>query len=294
MYQGPEVSTQVTTAEEFLVGKQAKEQKPEEKKAFTPVFQESYSNPQNEVFTKIHEDPLFLMRREESRQRREIEENPYKIKMLLKQIENDLNTKDRKKNKKEKKEKKSKKDKKEKKNKKSKKNSRRSSSRSSSSDSDRNSKLRIITPSLSALRLDSPDMYGLIDKNAKSTDKKDKSRNLGPDESLLRERKKLLESHDSLYKKSRETKSYKSLTEEEREQMRLQMENKAKKMDFQKLQSMEDIKRKNYHSDSNNRSSHSSAKPNFIKSIEKDVYTSGKMDLEENVKRNKANINKRY
>lgn len=76
MYQGPECTSDITTAEEYLLGKPIKEVKPEDKKHFTPVFQESYSNPQNEVFTKIHEDPLFSIKKEEFNKRKEIEDNP--------------------------------------------------------------------------------------------------------------------------------------------------------------------------------------------------------------------------
>src|SRR5690606_33493635 len=47
IYQAPESTSNITTAEEFLLGKSLKEEKPEEKRHFTPVFQESYSNPQN-------------------------------------------------------------------------------------------------------------------------------------------------------------------------------------------------------------------------------------------------------
>jgi hypothetical protein len=107
IYQAPETTSNITTAEEFLLGKPLKDEKPEEKRHFTPVFQESYSNPQNEVFTKVHEDPLFVMKKEELKSRKEIEENPYRMKMILKEIEESIMKK--------KKEKKVKKDKKEKK-----------------------------------------------------------------------------------------------------------------------------------------------------------------------------------
>ena len=116
LYQGPECNKDITTAEEFLIGKPLNE-KPEEKKYFTPVFQESYSNPQNEIFTKIHEDPVFLMKKEELRQRKELEDNPYKMKMLLKKIEQEVLDKINKKEKKSKKQKKEKKHKKDKKHK---------------------------------------------------------------------------------------------------------------------------------------------------------------------------------
>ena len=112
MYQGPENSSKINTAEEFLLGKPLNNESEANKRHFTPIFQESYTNPQNEAFTKLHEDPLFNIMKEEMKQRKEIESNPYKIKMLLKDIE-----KKDKKEKKEKNEKKEKRDKKEKKDK---------------------------------------------------------------------------------------------------------------------------------------------------------------------------------
>ena len=114
IYQGPECNKDITTAEEVLIGKSLKDEKPEEKRYFTPVFQESYSNPQNEIFTKTYEDPLFNMKKEELRQRKEIEDNPYKMKMLLKKIEQEVLDKINVKEKKSKKNKKEKKHKKEK------------------------------------------------------------------------------------------------------------------------------------------------------------------------------------
>ena len=106
MYQGPENSSKINTAEEFLLGKPLNNESEANKRHFTPIFQESYTNPQNEAFTKLHEDPLYNIMKEEMKQRKEIESNPYKIKMLLKDIE-----KKEKKDIKEKKEKKEKKDK---------------------------------------------------------------------------------------------------------------------------------------------------------------------------------------
>lgn len=87
MYQGPESSSSIITPEEFLLGKSLNDYNNANKKHFTPIFQESYSNPQNEIFTKIHEDPMYLIKKEEMKQRKEIEENPYKVKMLLKDLE---------------------------------------------------------------------------------------------------------------------------------------------------------------------------------------------------------------
>ena len=87
MYQGPESSSSIITPEEFLLGKSLNDDNNANKKHFTPIFQESYSNPQSEIFTKSHEDPMYLIKKEEMKQRKEIEENPYKVKMLLKDLE---------------------------------------------------------------------------------------------------------------------------------------------------------------------------------------------------------------
>ena len=81
MYQAPE-SSNINTAEEFLLGKSLKNNN-ENKPHFTPCFQESYSNPQNENFTKIHEDPLYFIMMEERKQIKEIQDNPYKMKKIL-------------------------------------------------------------------------------------------------------------------------------------------------------------------------------------------------------------------
>lgn len=118
MYQGPDCNTKIKTSEDVLLGTSGKEPKQEEKKHFTPIFQESYSNPKNELFTKIHEDPMLIMKKEELKQRKEIEDNPYKMKILMKEIEDSLQGKREKKSKKEKKNKKEKKEKKSKKSKK--------------------------------------------------------------------------------------------------------------------------------------------------------------------------------
>ena len=85
MYQGPENNNNINTAEEFLLGKSLKDTD-ENKRYFTPCFQESYSNPKNEEFTKIHEDPMYLIMKEEMRQIKEIEENPYKMKKILMEL----------------------------------------------------------------------------------------------------------------------------------------------------------------------------------------------------------------
>lgn len=288
MYQGPEVhsNNNMTTAEEFLVGKSLKE-KAEEKKHFTPVFQESYSNPQNEVFTKVHEDPLFVIKREENRQRKEIEENPYKMKMLLKQVEEDVNKKKDKKSKK----KKDKKDKKDKKHKKDKKDKHKRKDSSSDSDSAREqfeTKLKITTPSYIAHKQSqTPQVYGLVDKEGKKITPS--RNNLGPDDDLYRDRKQLLDREQELRRKQSGS-SYKSLTEDEKEKLRQDMENKAHSLDRQRNNLIDDKIR--HLEDTSRNSSNSGSRPKFLKSMEKEVYTSGKHNLEDRVKRNKYYMNK--
>ena len=95
MYQGPENNNNINTAEEFLLGKSLKNTD-DNKPHFTPCFQESYSNPQNENFTKIHEDPMYLIMKEEMRQIKEIEENPYKMKKILMELNMKLKKKQKK------------------------------------------------------------------------------------------------------------------------------------------------------------------------------------------------------
>ena len=231
MYQGPECTSNIITAEEVLIGKSLKE-KSDEKKHFTPVFQESYSNPSNEMFTKIHEDPLFVIKREEYRQKKEIEENPYKMKLLLKQVESDLYINKDKIHKKHNKHKKS---------------------RSPSP------KLTITTPSF--LKSQTPQMYGLIDKQGNKIDLKGK--NLGPDEELFKERK--------VYNKVNSDIKYnlKNLSNDEKDKLRREMENKARELDSKKHISTNNILPvKNY----------------SINEIGKQIY-SGELDLEEQLRR---------
>lgn len=61
-----------------------------EKKQIIPRIDDSITNPKNELFSRIHEDPLFMMKKEEMKKRKEIEDNPYQMKLLLKEIEEDL------------------------------------------------------------------------------------------------------------------------------------------------------------------------------------------------------------
>jgi hypothetical protein len=272
IYQAPECTSNITTAEEFLLGKPLKEEKPEEKRHFTPVFQESYSNPNNEVFTKIHEDPLFVMRREEIKSRKEIEENPYKMKMMLKEIENNILKQKLEK----KKDKRDKKDKKEKKNKKhssrsrSNERKREEKSRNSKTDnkhhsSSKNREKEFFTPSMLKSKLN--DNFGLIDKDGNKI-KISINKDLGPDMSIYSERKTLIEKEDQ-YKKRNSSKSefsLKNLTESEKEKIRQDMEKKARMLDNEKLIKMNENKNKDVENCSSN------SRPGFIRKMQKDVY----------------------
>jgi hypothetical protein len=262
MYQGPDVTQNITTAEEVLIGKSLKE-KSEEKKHFSPVFQESYSNPNNEVFTKIHEDPLYVIKREENRQRKEIEENPYKMKMLLKQVETELLSKKEKK--------KHKKDKKEKKEKKKDKNSRRSPSSSPEA--------KITTPSFAQYKSSqsTPQVYGLVDGFGNKINLK--NNNLGPREEIYKDKIALKEEEDRLRYKSSSS-SYKHLSESEKEKLREEMENRARGLDEYKQQN----KSREKSASKEGQNSYNNIQPNFINKVGKEAY-SGDFDLSEQLRR---------
>eukprot|EP01016_Furgasonia_blochmanni_P057092 TRINITY_DN9853_c0_g1_i1.p1 TRINITY_DN9853_c0_g1~~TRINITY_DN9853_c0_g1_i1.p1 ORF type:complete len:601 (+),score=130.20 TRINITY_DN9853_c0_g1_i1:64-1866(+) len=117
MYEWGSKATQKNT-EDYLTGKPIDEKKTDDKKPpFQPLFKESTVNPQNEAFTKLHEDPLFLIQQEQLKRKKEIMENPMKMKNIYKEVEEKTQKPDKlsKKSKKAKKEKKEKKSKKEKK-----------------------------------------------------------------------------------------------------------------------------------------------------------------------------------
>jgi hypothetical protein len=284
MYQAPDSNDKIQTAEDFLLGKPVEDVK----KKVIPVFQESHSNIQNEIFTKIHEDPLFAMKKEELRARKEIEENPYRMKMLLKEIEENISKhKKNKKDKKDKKEKKHKKDKKEKKQKKDKKEKKKSHIRSYSSSEvsyssksesySKHIKKEIITPSLLKSNL-VDNNYGLHDKNGKRILYENK-KSLGPEESLYEERHNLQLKHEELKRKGHSTLNYKSLSEKEKELLRQEMEESARNYDKEKINKLEDKTKSNIQKSLNNLQQYSHLndcdkrnisllnKPGFLKSI---------------------------
>ena len=97
MYQCPEPEGNQKTSpnEDFLLGKRIDDgsdnifmKKKNQKKTIIPMFADNYANPRNEDFVRIHEDPLYLILKEEKKQRKEIEQNPYKMKMILNDIKN--------------------------------------------------------------------------------------------------------------------------------------------------------------------------------------------------------------
>ena len=99
MYQcpDPEATQKSTPNEDFLLGKRLDDNTDNifmknkiQKKNIVPMFADNYANPKNEDFVRIHEDPLYLILKEEQKQRKEIEQNPYKMKMILNDIKNGL------------------------------------------------------------------------------------------------------------------------------------------------------------------------------------------------------------
>ena len=97
MYQCPQPENEENKDqnEEFLLGKRFDDDNEDnfmkkKKKKIIPKFADTYANPKNEEFVRIHEDPLYLILKEEKKQRKEIEQNPYKMKMILNDLKNDL------------------------------------------------------------------------------------------------------------------------------------------------------------------------------------------------------------
>ena len=100
MYQcpQPEKAENKDENEDFLLGKRLDDNNEDNymkrKKKIVPKFANTYANPQYEEFVRIHEDPLYLILKEEKKQRKEIEQNPYKMKEILNELKNDLNKND--------------------------------------------------------------------------------------------------------------------------------------------------------------------------------------------------------
>jgi len=137
------------------------------------------------------------------------------------------------------------------------------------------------TPSLVASKLNSTNTFGLVDKFGKKLHiETPKVRNLMPDESLYKEKMTLLEKERDQRRK-KETTNYKNLSQEEKNNILKDMEQKARVLDFHKTLKTDDKK-------DTSRSESRSHKPEFLKNIDKDVYA-GKIDLAERIRRNHGN-----
>lgn len=142
---GNKLSQQKST-EEYLLGKPVDMNaatRDKKKEALPQILKETITNDKCESFSKVHEDPLFIIRQEEERTKKEIIENPLKMKDIYKELsrkDSDGVPKKIKKDKKSKKDKKAKKDKKSKKDRKEKKQKERERSQSKERDNRKNHK----------------------------------------------------------------------------------------------------------------------------------------------------------
>ena len=85
MYQGGSIKN--TSSEEYLLGRPVTKNEPLIEEWRPTLCKESTANPNNEIFTKVHEDPLFVILQEEQRRRKDILGNPQKMIELKKEIE---------------------------------------------------------------------------------------------------------------------------------------------------------------------------------------------------------------
>lgn len=77
-----------TTSEDYLLGKPLQEQPDQTHPDWRPTLcKETTANEANELFTKIHEDPLYLIMKEEVKRRADIANNPLKMNKLKKEID---------------------------------------------------------------------------------------------------------------------------------------------------------------------------------------------------------------
>ena len=65
MYEGGAIKN--TSSEEYLLGKPVKDSESMGGKWRPTLFKEGTANQRNEIFTKVHEDPLFTIKHEEDR-----------------------------------------------------------------------------------------------------------------------------------------------------------------------------------------------------------------------------------
>jgi len=326
MYQGPS-QAQSNNAEDYLLGKSVKEadlESDKPKRTIIPVIKESTANNDNETFTKMMEDPLVLIKQEELKARREILDNPVKMKEIQQEIERlkggkkTKSKKDKKSKKKHRKtskkertassssesepETRSRKHKKEGKEKVKRRRHSSSSSRSSEDDH-RNSKRKKSddtrhnhhrhhnAPTKLHPEDDSKHRYGLQHRNSEERERtKDKSKavNLGPPKEIYDQRIKEKEEAEK-YRKHQNL-SYKNLTEEEKQEKLRQMEQAGR--DLEKF-NLERHKRDTKGDEKvavpvgkDTEEKDLSDKPKFIKSMQKDSYLESSMDLAERLNRN--------
>ena len=269
MYQGAN-KMQEKQSEDYLLGKKLEEKDLEKKpqSTFTPLYKEEIGNIKNEEFTRLHEDPLFMIKQEEMKRKKEIIENPIKMKDIYAELEK-ITSKKKKKSKKEKKEKEKKenkeksekKEKKEHKKKHNKKDKKHRHDTESESSSESRSKSRSRSRSKEQSR-----------KKAQSeeTSKQSKfyeeylKKKLGP--ILVKDPEGNLKPDFSLYKKRKTHSDVVSrMTTEEKIEKLNQMKDEAEKITQEKL-----YQHKRDFPEAQN------VKPDFITEIKKDIYTKEK------------------
>jgi Pre-mRNA splicing factor/N-terminal domain of CBF1 interacting co-repressor CIR len=85
MYEGGAIKN--TSSEEYLLGRPVTEPESIKGEWRPTLCKESTANLSNEIFTKVHEDPLFVILKEEQRRRKDILSNPQRMAELKKEIE---------------------------------------------------------------------------------------------------------------------------------------------------------------------------------------------------------------
>lgn len=85
MYEGGSIKN--TSSEEYLLGRPVNEPELVKGEWRPTLCKESTANSSNEIFTKIHEDPMYAILHEEQRRRKDILNNPQRMVELKKEIE---------------------------------------------------------------------------------------------------------------------------------------------------------------------------------------------------------------
>lgn len=262
MYQGANKQYEKKN-EDYLLGKKITEKDliqtdSGKKPPFVPTYKEEIGNVKNEEFTKLHEDPMYLITQEEMKRKQEIIDNPIKMRDILTELEK-MNEKKHKHHKK-KKDKKEKKHKKDKKNKKEKKKKESSSSRSRSRSKEKSSK--------SEPSKQSKFYEDYLKKRLGSILVKDEHGILKPDFGLHKRKHK-----------GESVREGKEITAEQRDELVNKMKDEAKKIHEHKLH-----QHKNDFEDKNQQNN-----PEFLRNMKKELYNSEKNinDLGDRVGRNK-------